>query len=395
MEREQTKEKTPALVVEYTDPLEGFQGWLVIDSLDHALCAGGMRVQKGLTKERLALMASNMTCKMRICGLRVDGAKSGIDYDPAAPGKHGAMSRFMSAIAPYVRSCYSMGPDMNVDMAELDYLGSKIDIPSVKMAVAKAQGWDLVYFTERYRILKKEFEGWPLGRLRVGYGVGVAALAVLDYLGIAAGQATVAIQGFGALAKAATFALHRKGVKIIALADAEKCVVAEGDSVLDIKQLLTNAGTLLPEHGYGSGVRIAANEEIYRVPCDILIPGAMERTVTSEVAGILQVRAVVPGANLAVTEKAEDVLRQRNIPVIPDFLVGCGGSLSMSGLFGPPQHPEPAAVLEYVDQRMSELVRQILDRSIAENISPTQAAKKTCAEVVPQPGTRPYGDPNC
>jgi len=47
-------EESPALVVEYTDPEEGFGGWLVIDSLEHELCAGGMRVQPGLTRERLA-----------------------------------------------------------------------------------------------------------------------------------------------------------------------------------------------------------------------------------------------------------------------------------------------------------------------------------------------------
>ena len=69
---QQNKEKSPALVIEYTDAEEGFQGWLVIDTLDHNLCAGGMRVQPGLSRDRLARMARNMTCKMRICGLRVE-----------------------------------------------------------------------------------------------------------------------------------------------------------------------------------------------------------------------------------------------------------------------------------------------------------------------------------
>ena len=189
-------EKLPALVIEYTDPEEGFQGWLVIDTLDHNLCAGGMRVQQGLTRDRLARMARNMTCKMRICGLRVDGAKSGINYDPAAPGKRAAMARFIAAIRPYVESRYSMGPDLNVDMSELESIAKELGLASVKMAVARAQGLELSSFGERYQVLAQEFDGWPLGKLRVGYGVAVATLAVLDHLNIPYAAALI-ISGLG------------------------------------------------------------------------------------------------------------------------------------------------------------------------------------------------------
>ena len=94
------QDRPPALVIDYVDPEEGFRGWLVRDTLDFGLCAGGMRVQPGLTGARLAEMARNMTRKMRISGLRVDGAKSGIDYDPHPPGKPAAMARFMAAKRP-------------------------------------------------------------------------------------------------------------------------------------------------------------------------------------------------------------------------------------------------------------------------------------------------------
>jgi glutamate dehydrogenase (NAD(P)+) len=385
--------KRPALVIEYTDPEEGFQGWLVIDSFDHNLCAGGMRIQKGLTKDHLIRMASNMNCKMRICGLRVDGAKSGIDYDPDAPGRYAAVSRFMNAISPYVRSRYSVGPDLNLEMTLLESIGHDLGLPSVKMAVAAAQGWDISYFNERYRVLTQEFEGWPLGKLRVGYGVAVSALAVFDFLAIPHEMSTVAIQGFGALAKAAAYGLSRKGVKIVALADAEKCIISESGEGLNIKHLLETDSTLLPEKGYESDVKLVGNEELYQVPCDILIPGAMEKTITQQVAEMLQVKAVVPGANLAVTDEAEQLLHQKGVPVVPDFLAGCGGSLSMEGLFGPKEHPEPEDIIRHVEKRLSKLVKQILIRSNAENISPGQAALRACTEIVPEPGTRPYGDP--
>ena len=105
--------KKPELTVEYTDPLEGFKGWLVIDSLTHRMAAGGMRVQRGLSREVVEDLAATMTLKMRIAGIRADGAKCGIDYDPASPRKEEAMLRFIRAIRPYLLERYSMGPDLN------------------------------------------------------------------------------------------------------------------------------------------------------------------------------------------------------------------------------------------------------------------------------------------
>jgi glutamate dehydrogenase (NAD(P)+) len=386
------EEKPPALIVEYTDPREGFKGWLVMDCLDHALSAGGMRVQPGLTLEHLAAMARNMTRKMRICGLRVDGAKCGIDYNPGAPGKHAAMARFMAAIRPYVMTRYSMGPDLNVGMSELEAIGRDLGIPSVKIAVAAAQGWEPAYFHRRYQVLEQEIDGWPLGRLRAGYGVGAAVLAVLDHLEIPPDQASVAIQGFGTLARAAAYLLCRSGVSIIALADGEKCLVSTNGQGIEMQQLLKTEGPLLPRQDFGSGVRVTGREEIYRVPCDILVPAAVENAVTEQVAGLLEVKALVPGANLAVTAGGEDLLYRRGIVALPDFLAGSGGSLSMEGLFAPADHPGPAEVLAHVGQRMDRAVKQILARSRLEKISPTRAALKICGEKLPQPGARPYGE---
>jgi hypothetical protein len=78
--------------------------------------------------------------------------------------------------------------------------------------------------------------------------------------------------------------------------------------------------------------------------------------------------------------------------VLPDFLAGCGGSLSMEGLFGPQDHPDAQSVLDYVEKKMIEIVHKVLLRSEKENISPTDSALHFCDEFVCLPETRPYGD---
>jgi glutamate dehydrogenase (NAD(P)+) len=383
---------TPAMVIEYTDPDEGFKGWLVRDQLCHRLCAGGMRVQPGITRQKLIDMAQNMTLKMRIADLRVDGAKSGIDYDPDAPGKHAAIARFIKAIKPFIECCYSMGPDLNVEMDELEIAAGKVDIPSVKMAIARSQGWSTDYYLTRNAVLQQKVDGWSVNRLRAGYGVAAAVLAVLDFMKISHGKANVAIQGFGTLAKATAFRLYKAGVKIIGIADIDNCLVSTNGQGLAVDEILKTVSTRLDLSAYDQGA-IKPSQHITGITCDILVPAAVENAITPGIAQNLPVKAVVPGANLAVPHESIQLFYERSILVLPDFLAGCGGSLSMEGLFGPADHPTPDAVLAHIETKMVEVVSKILSRSTEEQITPTDAALKYCAETVCQPDTRPYGNP--
>lgn len=382
----------PALIIEYTDPVEGFKGWFVRDRLCNRMCAGGMRVQKGLTGQKLIDMARNMTCKMQIARIRVDGAKSGIDYDPLAPGKSEAVARFLQFIRPYIETVYSMGPDLNMEMEELENIAQGLGIPSVKMAIAKAQEWDLDYYLERSSILQEEINGWSVSRLRAGYGLADAVLAVLHFLKIKNPDASVAIQGFGTLAKAAASHLYETGIKITAMADIDKCIISKHDHGLDIPKLLQSSGSLLETEGL-SDITVEPSTAVTAVNCDVLVPAAVENSITAPIASSLQVKAVVPGANLAVPDESRSILQNRSILVLPDFLAGCGGSLSMEGLFAPVQHPSPQDVLKHIDQKMFAIVSEILLKSASEKISPTTAALKSCHEADCLPDTRPYGIP--
>lgn len=378
-------------VVEYTDPLEHFKGWLVIDGGEHTLCAGGMRVQPGLSRNHVMAMAKNMTMKMRICGLPIDGAKCGIDYHPESPGKFQAMTRFMAAIKPYIEERYSMGPDLNTSMDELEAITQELNIPSVKMAIAKAQEISLQSFLKRYAILNhKAIGNWPLGRLRAGYGVAMAALAALEFMSIPARSARIAIQGFGNLAKAAIVALTDAGAVITAIADAKKCVIGLEQQPVPVQLYLDQQGTLLPEIQNDDSVRIEPKETVLSCECDLLILAAIEGVISATNAEGIRAKVVIPGANLAITPEGEEVLFNRGIIALPSFVAGCGGSLSMNGLFGPLESPEPREVLDYIARSMTLMVEKILDKSKTDGINPTRAANMICHDTLTSPGQKPY-----
>jgi glutamate dehydrogenase (NAD(P)+) len=382
----------PDLIVEYTDPVEGFKGWLVIDSLVHNLCAGGLRVQKGLTCSCVENLAATMTLKMRIAGIRADGAKSGIDYDPNNPGKEEALYRFIRAIRPYILERYSMGPDMNTTMPELDAICSRLGISSIKTAVANAQQYSPKEFNDRIALLTEPVGHATLGKLRAGAGLAASCLGTLDFLDIAVKTATVTIQGFGGLATGAAYFLHQAGVKIIAIADHEKSLIGSAATPLDIPYLLEHSKNgLLPENSptgtYGK------SEDIYTIQCDVFIPAAIEEAVCKQIAGNIPVKAITCGANLAVIPEAQQTLHDRGIFLVPDMIAGCGGSMSMEGLFAPDSLPTPQEVLHHVHSKTRSIVKKTLSRSKQEDRLPRDIALQLCSEAILYPDTRPYGKP--
>jgi glutamate dehydrogenase (NAD(P)+) len=380
----------PALVLEYRDPVEHFQGWLVIDGLNHSLAAGGLRVQESLSLEHLKRMARNMTKKMRVWGMPIDGAKSGLAYDPASPGKDAAIRRFMLAIRPYMAERYSMGGDLNTSMPRLDAIAQSIGLPSIKIAISRAQGLSLAEFEGRYRILDEPLVGdWTLGRLRAGYAVGMAALAVLNYKGIPYREATVAVQGFGTLAKAALVGLQEAGVKVTAVADAERCLAAATGSGLDLEALLASDLTVLSEVSTG-GVEVLPREAVLSADVDVLVLAAIENAITADNVATVKAGSLVPGANLAVTLAAEEALYRRGVQVLPCFVAGSGGSVAMNGLFGPANPPTPRAVLEYVRETMLEMIVRILSESHAQDIPPGKFAERMVAEEPKIDRVQPY-----
>jgi glutamate dehydrogenase/leucine dehydrogenase len=73
------------------------------------------------------------------------------------------------------------------------------------------------------------------------------------------------------------------------------------------------------------GARAIGRSEVLEVPCDILIPAAMERQITTDNAHQLDCKLVVEGANGPTTPEADALLAERGILLVPDVLANAGG----------------------------------------------------------------------
>jgi glutamate dehydrogenase (NAD(P)+) len=167
--------------------------------------------------------------------------------------------------------------------------------------------------------------GGTLGR-REATGRGVAYLArrVMTDLGIALNGATAVVQGFGNVGSYAALELHNYGVKVIAVS--EHTGALHDRKGLDIPGLMRHAGTHGSIAGYSNELHYDP-AEILTLPCDVLVPAAMERVIDAHVAENLKCRVLAEGANGPTTPEADLVLekRQREIFLIPDILCNSGG----------------------------------------------------------------------
>jgi len=377
-----------AELLEYEDRQAGVRGFLAYAGRSAPLAAGGFRVQRGLRAETIVALAETMALKARVLGVNVDGAKCGIDYDPAAPGKHEAMRRFLRFLRPHLRGRLSLGPDMGTAFDEIEGLARQEGISSVKAAIARAQGLEREDVLRRLELLDEPVGPLTLGQRRAGHALAQATLVALRHTGAARRQPRCALQGFGTLGRAAALSLHEAGVLITAISDEHGSVHREAG--LDVAGMLrAPAGQPVADHrSRGTPAAVLAP---FRLAVDVVVLAACEDGLALRQAAELPADAVVVGANCGLSAPVESLLHERGLVVVPDFVGGAGGSAAMDALFAPASAPDARSVLDRTAAIMDVLTDRVLVRARASGLSSRQAALELAGERLLAHDARPYG----
>lgn len=161
-----------------------------------------------------------------------------------------------------------------------------------------------------------------MGEIATGRGVMVAAREALSYLKIPVEGARAVVQGYGNVGFHAAKLLGGLGCRIVAASDSSGGVYSS--TGLDPNELANfkKAGGCLVEYQAGESL---TNEELLELPCDLLIPAAMESQIDRHNAPRVQTRVVVEGANGPTTPEADLILQDRGILIVPDILANAGG----------------------------------------------------------------------
>lgn len=292
-----------------------FEGYRVQHNLSTGPAKGGVRFHQDVTLGEVAALAMWMSWKCSLVGLPYGGAKGGVIVDPRqlSEGELERLARrYMQELIPFI--------------------GPQVDVPAPDMGTnEKIMGWMMdTYSSHLGRNEPACVTGKPVSlggsqgrREATGAGVAYLVKAYLADLNIPVAGATVAIQGFGNVGSEAALALAGYGAKIIAISDYTTGI--HNAAGIDVKKALAYVASQKVLHNFDGGEAIT-NDQLLTLDCTVLIPAALERVITSEIATKLRCRVLAEAANGPTTFSADRVLEKRDdIEVIPDVLCNAGG----------------------------------------------------------------------
>jgi glutamate dehydrogenase (NAD(P)+) len=346
----------PEKVVCVSDTRTGMRGVLVIDNTARGMGKGGTRMSPTLTVGEVARLARVMTWKWAGVDLFFGGAKAGIRFDPSSPDKEAALRAFVRLLSNEIPAEYVIGLDMGLterDAAivqdELRDRGAAVGTPA-------------------------ELGGVPYDELGVtGYGVAEATDAVVPLSG-----KRVAIQGFGAVGRAAARRYAELGATVVAVSSALGAV--HDPAGLDVDRLLAVPGDAAVVE-YAGGSQLALGAELL-VPTDVLVPCALQDVIDASLAGRVNCSLVVEGANMPTDAAAQEVLAARGITVLPDFIANAGGVVAAAFAMDARHsafRPDPAAIYATISGKLRANATTVVEVAAGTGVT-THAAARSLAE---------------
>jgi glutamate dehydrogenase (NAD(P)+) len=292
--------------------VETVLGYRVQHLLSMGPTKGGIRYDLDVRLGEVTALAMWMTWKCSIMGLPFGGAKGGVRINPRELSRRELQRitrRYTSEI--------------------IDVIGPERDIPAPDLGTDEhVMAWIMdTYSQQRGHAVPGVVTGKPIevggshGRKEAtGRGVVACMLEACRRLGLR--DSRIVIQGYGNVGRATASIASQLGSQVVAVSDVRGGVYhPEG---LDLRAVEAWAD----EHRYLEGFPDAAhvtNDEILTLPCEVLIPAAVQNQITEKNADRLDCRLVVEAANGPTTLEADAILRERGIVVVPDILANAGG----------------------------------------------------------------------
>jgi len=293
---------------------EVYTGYRVQFSFARGPAKGGIRYHPGVTLDEVTALAFWMTWKCAVVDLPFGGGKGGVTCDPSTL----SMNEIERITRRYAAELVEVvGPDKDVPAPDVN-------------TTPQIMAWFMDTYSMHVRqnqpgvVTGKPLEiGGSRGRVEAtGRGVTICALDQMNEIGLRPEESTVAIQGFGNVGRHAAKLFEERGCKVVGISDVTGAYYNEnGIYVTGAMAHVTQHGTL---EGFQGGDKIT-NAELLASPCDVLVPAALEKVFTSEMAAKVQAKLIVEGANGPTTPEADRIFREKGIVVIPDIMANAGG----------------------------------------------------------------------
>ncbi|XP_008119326.1 glutamate dehydrogenase 2, mitochondrial isoform X4 [Anolis carolinensis] len=245
---------------------EVIKGYRVQHSQHRLPCKGGIRYSQSVSVNEVKALAALMTYKCAVVDVPFGGAKAGVAIDPRNYSEN--------ELEKITRS-------FTIEMAKKGFIGPGIDVAAPDVSTGERE---MSWIADTY-------------------------------------ANTLGHRGFGNVGVHSMRYLHRYGARCICVGELDGAIFnAEGIDPKELQNYKQEHGTIV---GFPKAKKLEGS--VLEVPCDILIPAALEKQLTKANAHRIQAKIIAEGANGPTTPEAHDIFLQRKILVLPDLYINAGG----------------------------------------------------------------------
>jgi glutamate dehydrogenase (NAD(P)+) len=307
--------------------LEVVQAWRAQHSHHRLPTKGGIRYAPDVEKDEVVALASLMSYKCAIVNVPFGGAKGGIRIDPR---------KYSVGELERITRRYTF------ELVRKNFIGPGLDVPAPDYGTSSRE---MAWIADTYAQLrpgeldamacvtaKPVEQGGVAGRTEAtgrGLVFGLQEIAsdadLMKSLGLSPGLngKRVIVQGLGNVGYHAAKFMIEAGAILVGVAEREGGVYAADG--LDLEALMVQRRETGSAMNFTGASNVESSIATLELPCDILIPAAVERQITRNNAVDIQAKIVAEGANGPTTALADEILFARNILVIPDVYLNAGG----------------------------------------------------------------------
>jgi glutamate dehydrogenase (NAD(P)+) len=304
-----------------------FKGFRVQHNDARGPSKGGIRFHPQETVDTVRALAMWMTWKCAVVDIPLGGGKGGVICDP----HHLSMREQEQICRGWIRQIARN-------------IGEFTDVPAPDVMTTPQH---MIWMLDEYETImgrshhpglitgKPVGMGGSLGRTEAtGYGVVYTLREALKKQGKTPEGTTASVQGFGNVAQYAIQLYTRLGGKVVAVSSWDQgdqtSYTFRRPSGVNFEELLgitDKFGAIDKQKAKDAGFEVLPGDAWIEQDVDILIPAALENQIRGDNADKIAqtVRFIAEGANGPTTPEADDILKKRNIFVIPDFLANAGG----------------------------------------------------------------------
>ncbi|MCH8275933.1 MAG: Glu/Leu/Phe/Val dehydrogenase [Bacteroidetes bacterium] len=336
---------------------------------------GGIRFAPTVNEDEVMALASLMTYKCAIVNVPFGGAKGGVQID--------RRDFSSSEIERLTRR-------LTFELLRKNFIGPGIDVPAPDYGTsAREMAWIL----DTYTSLSHDpldalacVTGKPVGlggiRGRTEatgrggcYGIREAGGSAEDMAGLGLDPGlegkTVVVQGLGNVGYHAAKFLQEGGARIIGLAEYEGAIYnpdgVDLESVVDHRK---STGSILD---YPGAKNLECSADALELPCDILVPAALEGQINLKNADRIQAKIIGEAANGPITADADEKLLEKGVLIIPDIYLNAGGvTVSYFEWLRNLSHVRFGRMNKRFEQRTNRRIIQALSDAAGVTITPEQ-----------------------